>query len=180
VASAGPSAPSSRQTTTPAPHHSVFTGRMPFLPPNQQHQSTKDHVAYSKKSSPSHRPPQQSGCGNQQSMVENICRMNKDLASSKKVDYEPDTSAAGRRKLCLVASLAVVTSVPRAPAAHSAAATHACIGKRLQCTVRTNLIHADKQYAMTSFKSVLKFMENSQSLRNSSKFFSPISVLWYK
>jgi len=25
----------------PAPHHSVFTGRMPFLPPNQQRQSTK-------------------------------------------------------------------------------------------------------------------------------------------
>jgi len=23
----------------PAPHHSVFTGRMPFLPPNQQRQS---------------------------------------------------------------------------------------------------------------------------------------------
>ena len=35
------SAPSSRQITTPAPHHSVFTGRMPFLPPNQQHQSTE-------------------------------------------------------------------------------------------------------------------------------------------
>ena len=27
---------SARQITTPAPHHSVFTGRMPFLPPNQQ------------------------------------------------------------------------------------------------------------------------------------------------
>ena len=35
------SAPCSRQTTTPAPHHSVFTGRMPFLPPNQQRQSTE-------------------------------------------------------------------------------------------------------------------------------------------
>ena len=36
------SAPCSRQTTTPASHHSVFfTGRMPFLPPNQQHQSTE-------------------------------------------------------------------------------------------------------------------------------------------
>ena len=34
-------APRSRQITTPAPHHSVFTGRMPFLPPNQQHQSTE-------------------------------------------------------------------------------------------------------------------------------------------
>ena len=32
------SAPRSRQTTTPAHHHSVFTGRMPFLPPNQQRQ----------------------------------------------------------------------------------------------------------------------------------------------
>ena len=27
--------------TTPVPHHSVFTGRMPFLPPNQQRQSTE-------------------------------------------------------------------------------------------------------------------------------------------
>jgi len=35
------SAPSSRQITMPAPHHSVFTGRMPFLLPNQQHQSTE-------------------------------------------------------------------------------------------------------------------------------------------
>jgi len=35
------SAPRSRRITTPAPHHSVFTGRMPFLPPNQQRQSTE-------------------------------------------------------------------------------------------------------------------------------------------
>ena len=35
------SAPCSRQTTTPAPHHSVFTSRMPFLLPNQQRQSTE-------------------------------------------------------------------------------------------------------------------------------------------
>ena len=27
--------------TMPAPHHSVFTGRMPFLSPNQQRQSTE-------------------------------------------------------------------------------------------------------------------------------------------
>jgi len=33
--------PRSRQVTTPAPHHSVFTGRMPFLTPNQQRQSTE-------------------------------------------------------------------------------------------------------------------------------------------
>jgi len=33
------SGPCSRQITTPAPHHSVFTGQMPFLPPNQQRQS---------------------------------------------------------------------------------------------------------------------------------------------
>ena len=33
------SAPRSRQKTTPAPHHSVFTGRMPFLLPHQQRQS---------------------------------------------------------------------------------------------------------------------------------------------
>ena len=38
------SAPRSRQTTTPAPHHSVFTGRMPFLPPNQQRQSTEGNA----------------------------------------------------------------------------------------------------------------------------------------
>jgi len=25
----------------PAPHHSALTGRMPFLPPNQQHQITE-------------------------------------------------------------------------------------------------------------------------------------------
>ena len=36
------SAPRSRQTTMPAPHCSkFFTGRMPFLPPNQQHQRLK-------------------------------------------------------------------------------------------------------------------------------------------
>ena len=34
------SAPRSRQITTPAPQHSVFTGRMPFLPPNKHRQST--------------------------------------------------------------------------------------------------------------------------------------------
>jgi len=39
------SAPRSRQITTPAPYHSVFTGRMPFLPPNQQRQSTEGHIA---------------------------------------------------------------------------------------------------------------------------------------
>ena len=35
------SARRSRQITTPATHHSVFTGRMPFLLPNQQRQSTE-------------------------------------------------------------------------------------------------------------------------------------------
>ena len=32
----------SRQVTKPAPHCSVFTGRMPFLPPNQQRQSATE------------------------------------------------------------------------------------------------------------------------------------------
>jgi len=44
VASAGPckSAHRSRQITTPAPPPlSFFTGRMPFLPPSQQRQSTE-------------------------------------------------------------------------------------------------------------------------------------------
>jgi len=35
------SAPRYRQTTTPAPHHSVFSGRMLFLPPSQQRPSTE-------------------------------------------------------------------------------------------------------------------------------------------
>jgi len=30
-----------RFASMPAPHHSVFTGLMPFLPPNQQRQSTE-------------------------------------------------------------------------------------------------------------------------------------------
>jgi len=35
------SVPHSRQITTPIPHHSIFTGRMLFLMPNQQCQSTE-------------------------------------------------------------------------------------------------------------------------------------------
>jgi len=31
----------SRQITIPVPHNSFFTGRMPFLPPNEQRQSTE-------------------------------------------------------------------------------------------------------------------------------------------
>jgi len=34
-------APRARQITMPAPHHAVFTDWMPFLPPNQQCQSTE-------------------------------------------------------------------------------------------------------------------------------------------
>jgi len=34
-------APRSRQITTPTPHHSIFTGRMLFLTPNQQCHSTE-------------------------------------------------------------------------------------------------------------------------------------------
>jgi len=30
----------------PVRHHSVFAGWMPFLPPNQQHQSTEDTAFY--------------------------------------------------------------------------------------------------------------------------------------
>ena len=37
----------SRQIIMPAPHHSsFFTGRMPFLPPNQQRQSTEGKYTY--------------------------------------------------------------------------------------------------------------------------------------
>jgi len=38
------SAPHSRQITTP--HHSIFTGQMLFLPPNQQRQSTEDTLKW--------------------------------------------------------------------------------------------------------------------------------------
>jgi len=44
VASAGPYAClhlAPDRLSMPAPHHSVFTGRMPFLPPNQQRKSTE-------------------------------------------------------------------------------------------------------------------------------------------
>jgi len=34
----------SLQTTMPVPHYSVFTGRMPFLPPSQQHQSSETEL----------------------------------------------------------------------------------------------------------------------------------------
>ena len=34
----------SRQLAMPVPHHSVFTGRMLFLPPNQKRQSTEGKV----------------------------------------------------------------------------------------------------------------------------------------
>jgi len=36
----------SRQITMPAPPHSVFTSRMPFLPPNQQRQPTEVSKPY--------------------------------------------------------------------------------------------------------------------------------------
>jgi len=39
------SASPSRQITIPVPHHSFFTGRMPFLPLNQQHQSTEGTIS---------------------------------------------------------------------------------------------------------------------------------------
>ena len=40
------SAPHPKQITMPASHHSVFTGQMPFLPPNQQRQSTEGKVTH--------------------------------------------------------------------------------------------------------------------------------------
>jgi len=40
------SAPCSRQITIPTPHHSIFTGQMPFLTPNQQCQSTEGLFLY--------------------------------------------------------------------------------------------------------------------------------------
>ena len=38
------SAPRPRLITMPAPHHSIFTGRMPFLLLNQQHQNTEGKI----------------------------------------------------------------------------------------------------------------------------------------
>jgi len=40
------SAPHSRQITTPTPHHSIFTGRVLFLTPNQQCQSTEGNAIF--------------------------------------------------------------------------------------------------------------------------------------
>jgi len=37
-------APRSRQITTRTPRQSIFIGRMPFLPPNQQRQSTEGNT----------------------------------------------------------------------------------------------------------------------------------------
>jgi len=37
-------APRFKQITTPVPHHSVFTGLMSFLPPNQQRQSAEGFI----------------------------------------------------------------------------------------------------------------------------------------
>ena len=45
------SAPCSRQTTMPAPTTQFFTGRMPFLPPNQQRQSTEGNFCSLNKNS---------------------------------------------------------------------------------------------------------------------------------
>jgi len=42
--------PRSRQITMPVIHHLVFTGRMPFLPPNQQRQSIEGSINYIKMS----------------------------------------------------------------------------------------------------------------------------------
>jgi len=39
------SAPHPRQITTPAPHRSVFPGRMPFLPPNQKIKALSMHCS---------------------------------------------------------------------------------------------------------------------------------------
>jgi len=43
------SAPRSRQITRLAPHRSDFTGRMPFLPPNQQRQSIEGTLTTNQK-----------------------------------------------------------------------------------------------------------------------------------
>jgi len=42
MASAGPHA--NHLHLAPVPHHSVFTGQMPFLLPDQQRQSTKGNI----------------------------------------------------------------------------------------------------------------------------------------
>jgi len=41
VTSAGPYAPRCSEITMPVPHYSIFTGRLPFMPLNQQSQSTE-------------------------------------------------------------------------------------------------------------------------------------------
>jgi len=58
VASAGPYANICTSLQTSVPHHSVFTGRMPFLPPNQQHQSTEGTSTEGKKHTQNAKPKQ--------------------------------------------------------------------------------------------------------------------------
>jgi len=48
-------APRFRQTTTPTPHHSVFTGRVLFLTPNEQYQSTEGNWKTNRKYTCGHR-----------------------------------------------------------------------------------------------------------------------------
>jgi len=43
------SAPRSKHITTPTHHHSIFTGRMLFLTPNQQRQSTESIAVYTER-----------------------------------------------------------------------------------------------------------------------------------
>jgi len=49
-----PASQHSLQTNNPASQHSLFTGCMPFLSPNQQHQSTEGKVALTNISNYSH------------------------------------------------------------------------------------------------------------------------------
>jgi len=51
------SAPRSRQITTPTPHHSIFTGRMLFLLPNQQCQSSESYRSTSDARQQTSSPP---------------------------------------------------------------------------------------------------------------------------
>jgi len=83
------SAPRSRQITMPAPHSPVFTGRMPFLPPNQQCQSTENKF----QSKLRHKA---SCCSTDSNRPHRCCQLANTLAHDRYSLY----TSMGREKVC--------------------------------------------------------------------------------
>ena len=112
------SAPCSRQTTTPAPHHSFFTGQMPFLLPNQQRQSTEGRIQYI------HSCTKYTECQTNNSPIEYNCK----ISRQKTALTDTYTSAV---KVALLASAAERrAAVPR----HCQLISPACTARAQQQT----------------------------------------------